>query len=104
MVVRYHKVREVVILKGTKHTPVRSQDGNSRTYAVTQPKQDPPPNKKFHGHYFETRAHLNRERHLCLYIICSFATHGVRGECPYSPPSSSSIAPSRSSARESLFF
>lgn len=59
--------------------------GNSRTYRGDATKQDPPPNKKFHGHYFETRAHLNRERHLCActsFVEPLVATHGVRGECP----------------------
>lgn len=69
------------------HTCSGHSNGNSRTYrhALTQPKQDPPPNKKFHGHYFETRARLNRERHLCActsFVEPLVATHGVRGECP----------------------
>lgn len=108
---------DMVTWRGCSHLcgrrPGRGADigqssGNSRTYrGADATKQDSPPNKKFHGHYFETRAHLNRERHLCActsFVEPLVATHGVRGECPYRPLSSSAVAPSLSRMRESLFF
>lgn len=105
---------EMVTSKGGSHlcgrrgADIGQSSGNSRTYRrADATKQDSPPNKKFHGHYFETRAHLNRERHLCActsFVEPLVATHGVRGECPYRPLSSSAVAPSLSRMRESLFF